>query len=99
MPLSDIEHALKMQRIEETLSEMREELDRAMEMHGSFRTRHEGYAVILEEQDELWAEVKKKRPDPELLYSEAIQVAAMALRFIIDLTYKDSEGKAHLSRL
>jgi len=51
-----------------------------------FNTAHEGYAVILEELDELWDEVKRN-PEArirEAMRKEAIQVAAMALRFIID---------------
>lgn len=53
-----------------------------------FNSSHEGYSVILEELDELWEEVKK-RPDMrdvKILRAEAKQVAAMALRFMVDLT-------------
>lgn len=48
---------------------------------------HEGYAVILEELDELWALVKVKQSAQDLgaMRREACQVAAMALRFMIDL--------------
>ncbi len=48
---------------------------------------HEGYAVLLEEVDELWDEVKKKpaNQDPARLRAEVIQVAAMALRFALDV--------------
>ena len=35
------------------------ELHRASEKHSAFHSGHEGYAVILEELDELWDEVKK----------------------------------------
>lgn len=48
---------------------------------------HEGYAVLAEEVDELWDHVKVKqgkRDIPEMTY-EAVQVAAMALRFIVDV--------------
>lgn len=47
---------------------------------------HEQYAVLLEEVDELWAHVKtnQKRRDPEAMYKEAIQVAAMALRSAVE---------------
>ena len=53
-----------------------------------FHGPHEGYAVILEEMDELWDEIRRK-PNDRLsirLREEAAQVAAMALRFMIDLT-------------
>jgi hypothetical protein len=48
---------------------------------------HEGFAVLAEEVDELWDHVKVqqgKRDIPEMAY-EAVQVAAMALRFIVDV--------------
>jgi len=53
---------------------------------------HEGYAVILEELDELWDTVKKNEPK-KLMRAEAVQVAAMSLRFILDLC-KPSKKKA-----
>ena len=44
---------------------------------------HEGYAVLAEEVDELWDEVKGNHPERNArMRAEAIQVAAMALRFI-----------------
>ena len=46
---------------------------------------HEGYAVILEELDELWEEVKAKKQDKARMREEAIQVAAMAARFVEDV--------------
>lgn len=48
---------------------------------------HEGYAVILEELDELKAEVFKSpmHRDPDRIRDEAIQVAAMAIRFLADI--------------
>lgn len=64
------------------------ELVRAQLQHAPMASPHEGYAVILEELDELWAEVKKQRRSQESLRAElraeATQVAAMALRFLID---------------
>jgi hypothetical protein len=48
---------------------------------------HEGYAVILEELDELWDEVRASKPgaDCATMRTEALQVAAMALRFVHDV--------------
>lgn len=51
-----------------------------------FNSFHEGYAVLLEEVNELWDEIKKKRTDRnsrQIAY-EAIQVGAMALALIKD---------------
>jgi len=65
----------------------RKELYAAQCVHPlSMPTFHDGYAVILEELDELWTEIKKKHPDVEIIKKEARQVAAMALRFLVDLT-------------
>ena len=65
---------------------------KATQMYRAFRSMHEGYAVILEELDELKAEVWKKPRlrDRELLRKEAIQVAAMAFRFAVDLTDEEA---------
>ena len=72
---------------EKAIHEIIMEFDRATRDNGSFNSAHEGYAVILEELDELKAEVWKKASDrdPELMRKEAIQVAAMALRFLVDI--------------
>lgn len=48
-----------------------------------FNSGHEGWAVIQEELDELWDAVKAN--DMTHAREEAVQVGAMALRFIIDL--------------
>lgn len=60
-----------------------DELYRALGKFGPFASAHEGYAVILEELDEMWHEVK--HGTPELARAEATQVAAMALRFLIEI--------------
>jgi hypothetical protein len=69
--------------------EVRNELYRACAMFPAFNSGHEGYAVILEELDELWTEVKdNKRPDAKrvpAMRKEATQVAAMAIRFMLDV--------------
>lgn len=70
------------------------ELRRATEKFGSFHNTHEGYAVLLKEVDELWDDIKANN-----LYSscdEAIQVAAMAMRYLFDLMpndYKDQKTR------
>ena len=47
-----------------------------------FHSTHEGYAVLREELDELWDEVKDNNVSNAC--KEAYQVAAMAIRFIFD---------------
>lgn len=71
----------------DVMGAVREELRRARELFPPFVSTHEGYAVLLEELDELWDEVKRK-PDAtskDRMRREAVQVAAMAIKFIEDL--------------
>lgn len=68
-----------------TQHEISEELDRARKKFPAFNSAHEGYAVILEELDELWIEIRTKSGTKESRRKEAIQVAAMAARFIEDV--------------
>ena len=58
------------------------ELDKANAKFPQFNSRHEGYAVIKEEVDELWDEIKKKHPDKEKMLAEAVQIGAMAMKFV-----------------
>jgi hypothetical protein len=58
------------------------EVRRAREKFPEWGSAHHGYAVILEELDELWDAIRAHRPDQA--YREAEQVAAMAMRFILD---------------
>ena len=58
---------------------------KARAKHGPMVSAHEGYAVLIEEVDELWEEVKRQERDPAAMRKEALHVAAMALRFIVDV--------------
>ena len=60
------------------------EYEAACRKHGSMKGCHEGYAVILEELDELWALVKSDAGVKEKR-EEAAHVAAMAIRFMTDV--------------
>ena len=68
------------------------EYKRATSINGAFHSAHEGYAVILEELEELKAEVFKKAKDRsfEKMTHEASQVAAMGIRFIIDICLENN---------
>lgn len=82
--------------LERASEEAFQEVIRAKGIHGNkpFNSVHEGYAVLFEEVDELWDEVKKnprkmeggKEEHKRRMRIEAIQVAAMALRFASELT-------------
>lgn len=76
-------------------------LDKAIALHGPMRGFHEAYAVILEELDEVWEEVKriKSNADPvtDDMVKELTHVAAMAMRALVDLcpdkeTAEDTSG-------
>lgn len=65
------------------------EVERAMDLHSAMTTPHEVYAVILEEIDEFWDEVKKIRHNKELMRLELLHIAAMACRASVDLGIED----------
>jgi len=58
------------------------EYERATKKFSIFNSTHEGYAVILEELDEAWNNIKKN--DRKNATIEMIQVAAMAIRWLMD---------------
>ncbi len=70
----------------EVLQEIQHEFLRAKYIFPRpFASGHEGYAVIREEMDELWDEIKAKDVNLAAQRQEAVQVAAMVVRFIVEL--------------
>lgn len=67
------------------LAYVREEYMRARSKHAPMRGRHEGFAVLLEEVDEL-KECVWRNLDNDRARAEAVQVAAMALAFVLEVT-------------
>lgn len=65
------------------------ELERASTKFPAFNSPHEGWAVLREEVDELWDEIKRKDHSNADIRREAVQVAAMALRFLRDCTWAE----------
>lgn len=61
------------------------EAGRAVSIYPPFNSPHEGWAVIFEELDELWDHVRANTGRTEDAAQEAVQVAAMALRYIAEL--------------
>ena len=72
-----------MQHIDHTANEVKDEYARARKKFPPMRGPHEGYAVLLEEVDELWDAIKAN----DLVHArkEAIQVAAMAMALIAEV--------------
>lgn len=76
----------------EIIELVKSEYERAVMKFGSFKSAHEGYAILLEEVDELWDAIKLiKKPEDfqDQLAHEAVQVAAMAIRFLRDVCFKN----------
>lgn len=74
-------------KYEALLTAIREEYMVASKNFPPFNSAHEGFAVLKEEVDELWDEVKG-HDGPERsrrMREEAVQVAAMAIRFLMDV--------------
>ncbi|MCK5601145.1 hypothetical protein KAR91_04695 [Candidatus Pacearchaeota archaeon] len=74
------------EKLEEIIKYVKMEFEFATSKFGSYNSSHEGYAVILEELDELWDEVKLKKKSNYRMRKEAIQVAVTAIRFVYDIT-------------
>lgn len=73
------------EKLKTIFNEIEKELIRATTKFDSYHSHHEGFAVIKEELDELWDEIKSKDRTNETLRMEAIQVAVTAIRFVHDL--------------
>ena len=80
----------------ETVEEIVLAYVKARSKHAPMRGPHEGYAIILEELDELWDVVKVWQPadatamddytaNMKRMRKEALHVAAMALAFLLEV--------------
>jgi hypothetical protein len=69
---------------DELLFAIHDEAARGRALNGPHHSAHEGFAILSEEVDELWDEVKTHRQNPDAMAQEALQVAAMAFRFLQD---------------
>lgn len=74
-------------RLDGVLEEIGEEVQRAESLHAPLNSHHEAYAVILEELDEYWEQVRLKREDrdPAAMRKELIQTGAMCVRAILNV--------------
>ena len=74
---------------EKVALEVREEMERSEKSHGPFHSLHEALAILREEYIETENAVfweARKKGDPNLIRTEAIQVAAVAVRLAMMLT-------------
>lgn len=73
--------------LEDVLRDVGAEVSSAESKWPPLNSAHEAWAVLMEEVDELWDHVRvnQKRRDLSAMRKEAIQVAAMAVRFVRDV--------------
>lgn len=79
----------------EAFAEVWEELDAAVQHWPPFNSAHEGKAVLEEEFEELTEHVhtNQKRRDLKAMRHEAKQVAAMAIRFMVEVCNEERGRK------
>jgi hypothetical protein len=80
--------------IDKAFQQVKDELLQAQQNYPTFNTAHEGYAILLEEVEELWEEIKHRPRTRSIsrMRAEAIQIAAMAIRFMVDVCKEEEEG-------
>lgn len=96
--------AATVRQFELAMIELGREIERAEELHKPYNSHHEAYAVILEELEEYWQEVKKKYRlrRPAEMRGELLQVAATAIRTVAHLLpyenlTRTTKGRDHAS--
>ena len=67
--------------------------------YGKYHNSHEHYAVLKEELDEYWDDVKANKSEtPQAMY-ELVQVAAVALRYVLERgdleAIREAQDKRH----
>lgn len=92
----DLPECLDRRRLERCISYALDELCRAARMHGPFKSAAEGFYHFEEEVLELKEELRLCKSDfPSMLQVnmniEAIQAAAMSIRYLHDVILHDSE--------
>lgn len=85
----------KLKNLDLCIEDVRLQVGAAITNWPPFNSAHEGYAVLLEEVDELWDEVKLKQSTRSVddMYKEASQVAAMAIRIMYEVCNEDTIRK------
>lgn len=93
--------APKRKRLSALLLIVRREIEDVDANFKPFNSAHEAYGVVLEEQHELWDEIRKhqSKRDYEAMTKEAVQLAAMAIRLIQDVCCDATRGHEMISAI
>lgn len=75
-------------RIDAILAMVKEEVLAAAIKHKPMNSAHEGHSVLREEVEELWDHVKADTGYDQAAMDEAVQVAAMGVRYVLDLGHR-----------
>ena len=84
----DVKHSKAMREVYQELVRLMKLVDDPDHPFSDLHSPHHGWALLHEEMDELWDEIRKKNEfrDKEAMREEAMQIAALAIRFMTDLT-------------
>ena len=69
----------------DALQKVLNELDDIVETRSEYHSWHEAYAILKEEVDEVWDEIRMKSPSGYACTEELKQVAAVAIKAMIQL--------------
>lgn len=76
-------------RIREIAMEIVAEVEKAVRKHAPMHSPHEGWSVIFEELEELREHVRADTGRSDEARKEAIQIAAMGLRYALNVCERD----------
>lgn len=81
--------------VSRAVGEVLQEAGEAIRNWPPYNSAHEGYGVIAEEFRELeeWVFMKQKNRDPEKMRKEARQLAAVAIRFMVEVCNEETVRK------
>lgn len=71
------------------------EVRKSVSKHAPMVSPHEGHSVIREEFEELWEHVRADTGRSALATKEAVQLAAMAVRYVMDLSLALPRERRH----
>jgi hypothetical protein len=82
---AELEYKMRDPGVEAAVRDVIVELLAAVDHHAPLNSPHEGWAVIREELDELWEHVRADTGRSPEARVEARQVAAMAIRYMVNI--------------